>query len=211
MAGVHNMWTGFGASVNTFFVPLEEHVGAANVVDAAKRMGIKFRVAQENNWANDKVAANQWGAFTLGVSATTPLELANAYATLAADGKYCEPNPVQEIRDQDGNKLDVANPRCRAAVRPEVARAAVDAARCPVGDNSSTSRCAGRTARQRPWRASGKPVAGKSGTTDEREDRRAGRDDQAARGRGHPRRPGLGRDDVQHGARHRSTRRSTRR
>ena len=125
MAGVHNMWSGFGRSVNTFFVPLEEYAGAANVIDVSKRLGITFRVAQERNWANNKVAADQWGAYTLGVSATTPLELANAYATLAADGKYCAPNPVQEITDQDGNKLDVANPRCRNAVRPEVARAAI--------------------------------------------------------------------------------------
>jgi hypothetical protein len=50
-------------------------------------------------------------------------------------------------------------------VRPEVARAAVDAARCPVGDNSSTSRCAGRTAGVVRGEV-GKPVAGKSGTTE---------------------------------------------
>jgi len=165
MAGVHNMWSAFGASVNTYFVPLEEHAGAANVVDAAKRMGIKFRAKSDARIANNRDYADQWGAFTLGVSATTPLELANAYATLAADGKYCEPNPVQEIIAPDGAKLDVANPRCRDAVRPEVARAAVDAARCPVGDNSSTSRCAGATARVVRGVVD-HPVAGKSGTTD---------------------------------------------
>ncbi len=68
--------------------------------------------------ANNKEGADQWGAFTLGVSSTTPLDLANAYATLAADGKYCEPNPVQEIVAPDGAKLDVAASRCRKAVDP---------------------------------------------------------------------------------------------
>src|SRR5690606_7038802 len=103
--------------------------------------------------------------FTLGVSLTTSLDLANAYATLAADGKYCEPIPVQEIRDQDGNKLDIANPRCKQVVKTEIARAAVDAARCPVGDRSPTTRC--RTATAGIVRSMvGKPVAGKSGTTD---------------------------------------------
>ncbi|HEX6970478.1 MAG TPA: transglycosylase domain-containing protein [Micromonosporaceae bacterium] len=165
MNGVRNMWTGFGLSVNTYFVKLEEMVGADKAVDVAKRLGIKFRVDQENEWANNPTAARGWGAFTLGVSATTPLELANAYATLAADGKYCEPIPVQEIIDQDGNKLDVAKPRCNQAVKPEVARAAVDAARCPVGDRSSTSKCAGGTASQ-VRNVVGKPVAGKTGTTD---------------------------------------------
>ncbi|MFG2063450.1 penicillin-binding protein [Micromonospora sp. NPDC048871] len=164
--GIKDMWSAFSASTNTYFVPLQQQVGAANVVDAAKRLGIQFRVSEENRWANDKTAANQWGAFTLGVTDTTPLELANAYATLAADGKYCEPIPVQEIRDLDGNKLDVANPRCEKRVSTEVARAAVDAARCPVGDNSSTSKCGGsRTAGEGRWIV-GKPIAGKSGTTD---------------------------------------------
>ncbi|MEV1286063.1 transglycosylase domain-containing protein [Micromonospora sp. NPDC049679] len=165
MNGVRNMWSGFGRSVNTYFVKLEEMVGAENAVNAAKRLGIKFRAQSDADIANNKTAANQWGAFTLGVSATTPLDLANAYATLAADGKYCEPIPVQEIRDQDGNKLDVANPRCRQEFKAEIARSAIDAARCPVGDNSATSRCDGGTATM--IRGSVKhPVAGKTGTTD---------------------------------------------
>ncbi|SNT64939.1 Membrane carboxypeptidase (penicillin-binding protein) [Asanoa hainanensis] len=165
MAGVQNMWTGFGRSVNTFFVPLEEQAGAANVVDAAKRMGIKFRSKSDAVIANNKQGADQWGAFTLGVSSTTPLDLANAYATLAADGKYCEPNPVQEIIAPDGAKLDVAASRCKKAIDTQVARAAVDAARCPVGDHSDTSRCTSGTA-SNVRRDVGFPVAGKSGTTD---------------------------------------------
>jgi len=165
MNGVHNMWSAFGASVNTYFVPLQEQVGGANVVDVAQRLGITFRAANDATFAGDRDSANQWGAFTLGVSSTTPLELANAYATLAADGKYCTPIPVQEIRDQDGNTLDIANPQCKQVVSTEVARAAIDAARCPVGDNSSTTKCRGRTAGNVRGIV-GKPVAGKSGTTD---------------------------------------------
>ncbi|MFI6272664.1 penicillin-binding protein [Micromonospora zamorensis] len=162
MAGPHNMWTAFGRSVNTYFVPLQQQVGAENVVKAAKRLGINFR-AQED--LDLEKGAHQWGAFTLGVSQTTPLDLANAYATLAADGTFCEPIPVQEIRDPEGNKLDIANPRCEKRFSTDVARAAVDAARCPVGDKSSSSRCAGATAGN-VRNDVGYPVAGKSGTTD---------------------------------------------
>ncbi|MFI6784021.1 penicillin-binding protein [Micromonospora sp. NPDC050276] len=162
MAGVHNMWSAFGRSVNTYFVPLQQQVGAENVVKAAKRLGINFRSQEDLDLEK---GAHQWGAFTLGVSQTTPLDLANAYATLAADGKYCEPIPVQEIRDPEGNKLDIANPRCEKRFSTEVARAAVDAARCPVGDKSSSSRCAGATAPNVRGDV-GYPVAGKSGTTD---------------------------------------------
>jgi membrane peptidoglycan carboxypeptidase len=165
MAGVHNMWTGFGRSVNTFFIPLEERAGAANVVDVAKRLGIKFRASNDASIADNKDAADQWGAFTLGVSATTPLDLANAYATLAADGKYCEPIPVQEIRNHAGEKLALAEPRCKRAVSEDVARAAVDAGRCPLGDQSRFGGCAGATAGN-VHGVVGHPVFGKSGTTD---------------------------------------------
>ncbi|MDP9795051.1 membrane peptidoglycan carboxypeptidase [Catenuloplanes nepalensis] len=161
LTGTFNMWSGFGRSVNTYFVPLEERVGADKVVDAAKRLGIKFRSEKDAGYASN---ANTWGAFTLGVSGTTSLDLANAYATIAADGRYCEPIPVAEIW-QDKQKLAAGDPRCGQAIDKDVARAVADASRCPVGDRSATSRCAGSTdpgARDRI----GKPVIGKSGTTD---------------------------------------------
>ncbi|WCN81298.1 penicillin-binding protein [Micromonospora sp. LH3U1] len=164
--GVQNMWSAFAQSVNTYFVPLQQQVGAENVVDAARRAGIQFRASNDAKFAGTKEAAHQWGAFTLGVSSTTPLDLANAYATFAADGKYCEPIPVQEIRDPEGKKLDIANPRCEKRFSTDVARAAVDAARCPVGDNSRTSKCGGSRTAAVVKGIVDAPVAGKSGTTD---------------------------------------------
>jgi len=165
LAGMHNAWTGFGKSVNTYFVPLEEQAGAANVVDVAKRLGIRFLSQQDRDMANNRAEADGWGSFTLGVSGTTPLDLANAYATLAADGKHCEPIPVQEIKDITGKKLDVAKPRCDQAVDKDVARAAIDAARCPVGDQSAFGECHGSTSAA-AHSAIGQPIAGKTGTTD---------------------------------------------
>ncbi|WP_460846119.1 penicillin-binding protein [Phytohabitans suffuscus] len=165
LAGMHNAWTGFGRSVNTYFVPLEELAGAADTVEVAKKLGIRFLSQQDISMANDRATADGWGSFTLGVSGTTPLDLANAYATLAADGKHCEPIPVQEIKDIDGKQLDVANPRCDQAVDSDVARAAIDAARCPVGDQSAFGECRGSTSAA-AYSAVGHPIAGKTGTTD---------------------------------------------
>jgi membrane peptidoglycan carboxypeptidase len=163
MNGQRNMWTGLGRSVNTYFVPLEERVGSDNAVAMAKRLGIQFRDPQDANLADH--GNNQWGAFTLGVSATTPLDLVNAYAALNADGLYCKPIPVLEIRDSNGNKLDAAKPVCNQAVNPDVARGAMDAARCPLGDQSAFGRCDGATAADVRGIV-GHPVAGKTGTTD---------------------------------------------
>jgi membrane peptidoglycan carboxypeptidase len=158
------MWTGLGRSINTYFVPLEERVGAENVVDAAKRFGIQFREEKDAELARDG-NSHQWGAFTLGVSATTPLDMANAYATLAADGMYCRPTPIEQIVTREGDELDVGRAKCNRATSENVARAAVDAARCPVGDSARLGRCGGSTAGDTRW-VVGHPVFGKTGTTD---------------------------------------------
>ncbi|MGY0231241.1 penicillin-binding protein [Longispora urticae] len=166
MNGNRSMWTGFGRSVNTFFIPLEERVGASKVVKAAQDAGIKFRAKSEAAKAADPKDADTWGAFTLGVTATTPLDLANAYATLAAGGNRCEPIPVLEIKDLAGNKVDGAAPKCSQTIRAEVANAAIDAARCPLDDQSAARKCDGATANGFK-NTVGRPVAGKTGTSDE--------------------------------------------
>ncbi|WP_432994961.1 transglycosylase domain-containing protein [Dactylosporangium sp. CA-233914] len=161
-SGPYNMWTGFGSSINTYFVPLEQMVGVDHVVDVAKRLGIQFNAPQDAQYA---ASPKQWGAFTLGVSATTPLQLANAYGTLAADGVYCEPTPILEVHDNSGKKVEGLDPKCKQAVDVEVARAAVDMARCPVGDQSANGKCAGATAGGAKDFVK-RQIAGKTGTTD---------------------------------------------
>lgn len=169
LKGTFNMWTGFGSSINTFFVPLAERVGVQNVVNAAKRMGISFYDDPDPKVRDDldlSKNSESWGAFTLGVSTTTPLELANAFATLAADGVYCEPTPIESITDIKGSKLDVGGPRCNQAIGKEVARAAIDAARCSPGDESTYGECNGAATNRASRTIVGKPIAGKTGTTD---------------------------------------------
>jgi membrane peptidoglycan carboxypeptidase len=162
-AGDFNMWQSFGMSLNTYFVPLQQKVGAEKVVDVARRLGIRFRSSNDAKLAAD---AHQWGAFTLGVSDTTPLDLVNAYATLAADGKFCAATPILEIRDFNGNKIDAGSPQCKQVVDPDVARAAVDMARCPVGDQSAFNACPDGGTAAGVHGQVGRPVAGKTGTTD---------------------------------------------
>lgn len=165
MDGYRTMWTGFGRSVNTYFVWLEQQVGADKVVEMAQRLGITFRAGSDANFAKNNAAG--WGSFTLGVAATTPLDLANAYATVAAEGMYCKPTPVRSITDSSGKKVTAGDPKCERVVSEDVARAATDAARCPVGDQSAYSRCDGGTAEQVSQILGGRPVAGKTGTSED--------------------------------------------
>ncbi|MBB2947593.1 membrane peptidoglycan carboxypeptidase [Actinoplanes lutulentus] len=162
-AGNFNMWTGFGKSVNTYFVPLQERVGADKVVDVAQKFGITFRNSDDADLAKNSAA--DWGSFTLGTSASTPLDIANAYATLAADGKYCTPTPIASITTSEGEKIDTGKSKCTQATTASVARKALDAARCPVGDRAQLGNCAGSTAPQ-VRSVVGHPVFGKTGTTD---------------------------------------------
>ena len=96
MDGQRTMWTGYGRSVNTYFVWLEQQIGPEYAVAMAERLGIRFNAAHDRELADN--GADSWGPFTLGVVATTPLELVNAYATVAAGGIYCKPLPVSSIK-----------------------------------------------------------------------------------------------------------------
>src|SRR5205814_6936577 len=99
-----------------------------------------------------------------------------AYATVAADGSYCEPLPVVSITTvdgqpatttgPDGKPIEIAAPRCHQVVSPEVARAAVDATRCVTGDGAVTGGCGGWSTAPTVYPIVARPVAGKTGTTD---------------------------------------------
>ncbi|MEU8237476.1 transglycosylase domain-containing protein [Actinoplanes missouriensis] len=170
MTGRQTMWTGFGKSVNTYFVQLEEQVGADKAIKMAERLGLRWRTPVDRKLATPEHAAG-WGAFTLGVSDATPVEIANVFATLAAEGMYCEPLPVLSIRNPDGShavhagKLTGA-PRCHRELSTNVARAATDAARCVTGYGAARGSCGSWGTSEMVHAVLGRPVAGKSGTTD---------------------------------------------
>jgi membrane peptidoglycan carboxypeptidase len=170
MVGRQTMWSGFGKSVNTYFVQLEQKVGAANAVRMAERLGLQWRTAVDRMMASPE-RADGWGSFTLGVSDATPIEMANVFATLAAEGRYCEPIPVRTIALTNGKPavyrgVQVADPRCHQALRPAVALAATDAARCVTGYGAARGSCGGWETSPMVYATLHRPVAGKSGTTD---------------------------------------------
>jgi membrane peptidoglycan carboxypeptidase len=170
MVGRQTMWSGFGKSVNTYFVQLEQKVGAANAVRMAERLGLQWRTDVDRMMASPE-RADGWGSFTLGVSDVTPVEMANVFATLAAQGQYCEPIPVRTIALTNGKPATyrgaaVADPRCHQALRPAVAQAATDAARCVTGYGAARGNCGGWETSPMVYATLHRPVAGKSGTTD---------------------------------------------
>jgi membrane peptidoglycan carboxypeptidase len=106
-SGRFNMYTGLRRSVNTYFAQLERDAGLCNTVKAAEAMGITVPFDPETG------VTDQVGPFTLGVTSVSPLEMAGAYATAAAGGMYCEPQPVDAIVDMEGKVLKEYTKECR--------------------------------------------------------------------------------------------------
>ncbi|GHJ48696.1 penicillin-binding protein [Catellatospora sp. TT07R-123] len=175
MTGKQNMYTGFGKSVNTYFVQLEQAVGADKAVRMAEKLGLSWHNDVDRSLASPARAPG-WGSFTLGVADTTPLEMANAYATVAAEGMYCKPSPVMSIKAptgeeitykaKDGKTLKAADPQCTRVFSQDVGRAATDAARCVTGYKAAKGSCGDWSTGSIVYGLVGRPVAGKTGTTD---------------------------------------------
>jgi membrane peptidoglycan carboxypeptidase len=88
-------------SSNTYFVALEDELGSVEgPVRTAQRMGL-FSLDP----IADDVIKQKRASFTLGAEATSPLALASAYSTMAANGTQCDPTPVTEILGRDGKPL----------------------------------------------------------------------------------------------------------
>jgi membrane peptidoglycan carboxypeptidase len=101
----YDMTSALVASTNTYYVALEDALGSITPgVQTSEAMGMHYdnKVTQDSA---DKMIKNQYGAFTLGYNATNPLDLANAYATVAASGTRCDPTPVTAVLDQNGQPL----------------------------------------------------------------------------------------------------------
>ena len=93
--------------------------------------------------------------------------MANAYATVAADGVFCEATPILSITDSHGKPVAAGNPKCNQAVSAEVARGAADVARCVTGYKAAAGSCGSWSTADWVAPIVGRPVGGKTGTTDD--------------------------------------------
>lgn len=155
-------------SSNTFFLALEEKLfqgcDLSPIVGTAQSLGLTTLNQQVGNdptqtLAKRIISQRQYG-FTIGTYATSPLQLASAYATIANDGVYCTPAPVLSIRDATNRPIIVQRKPCSVQMTPQVAREAVNVL---IGDSTSPGGTA-VPAYQAYAAAGGSPVAGKTGT-----------------------------------------------
>jgi membrane peptidoglycan carboxypeptidase len=143
----------FAQSINTYFLRMEEQTGLCKPAQIAEQMG----VTQDNDNATGK-SLMQVPAFTLGVNPITPVEMASAYATIAAQGTYCVPYVITQVTDVSGKNYGGQNKNCRQVLDPNIA-------------NELTSMLQGvvqyGTAQGAVPLSDTRPIAGKTGTTDQ--------------------------------------------
>lgn len=114
--GTFDLYTGTQLSVNTFFANLELITGLCQPYQLAKDMGVDL-----TDPTRERVPS-----FTLGVVNTSPLEMAEAYATFAARGEHCAARPVTAIEDANGNLLKEYPQKCTQVLEQPVADAVND-------------------------------------------------------------------------------------
>jgi membrane peptidoglycan carboxypeptidase len=159
-APVLSMQDALAQSPNTGFVKLMEYTGVAPVVDMAVRLGMRSLAEPGANGVSiaDTVREQNQGSFTLGVTPTSPLELANVGATLASGGMYCPPTPIESITDASGNPVPVAEQPCEQVVDPALASTLMTG----LSKDDQPGGTSANAAAQVGWN---RPLAAKTGTT----------------------------------------------
>lgn len=149
-------------SPNTTFVKLIEQVGVKDTVNMAVKLGLRDYQDAGSFDGQSSIAQyftdHNLGSFTLGPTAVNPLQLSNVAATLASEGMWCEPSPIESVTDRTGQPVQLKKKPCEQAVEPAVAHALANALSDDI-KNGTAAPAAGNWG----WRA---PTAGKTGTTE---------------------------------------------
>ncbi|MDZ4836744.1 MAG: PBP1A family penicillin-binding protein [Candidatus Melainabacteria bacterium] len=133
-------------SRNVCAVQVAQSAGVKMVVEVAQKAGISSNM-------------DPTPALALGTCAISPLEMANAYATLARGGEYLEPMFIRHINEKDGSVIKEYKPKSGSRLPAESVYQLVDCMEdvVKVGTGKRAS-------------LPGVAVAGKTGTADDSKD-----------------------------------------
>ena len=130
-------------SINTIFVPLGMKAGMDKVVDAARRAGIP-----------ENVAMIPTPSVVLGVASPRVIDVANAYATFAAQGVYAKPFLVTSVTGPNKGVLYEATPQTQEVFSKDVMADLTYALKSVVNGGTGSAAL-----------SLGRPAAGKTGTS----------------------------------------------
>jgi penicillin-binding protein 1A len=130
-------------SDNTVYAQLDVDLGPKKVAETAHKLGITTKL--------DGVPSEGLGGLRLGVS---PLEMADAYATLASGGMHSKPEAIKRVVFPGGKQDVLGTPKRNRAIPVGVAAEATKILEMNVQKGTGTAAQIGC------------PAAGKTGTTD---------------------------------------------
>jgi membrane peptidoglycan carboxypeptidase len=136
-------------SINSAYVELESDIGVTSVADAAVRAGIPSDTPGMD-------LDNLDLTFVLGTASPSGLDLANAYATFAANGRRSTTSVIREVIGPNGGLLFQLDARPASAFDPDVASTVTYALARVVTDGTAFVA-----------NGLGRPAAAKTGTTDD--------------------------------------------
>ncbi|MHC2998711.1 transglycosylase domain-containing protein [Microbacterium sp. HJ5] len=136
-------------STNTGFFAMAEKLDLCDIKKVATRMGVTRADGQEVSMTNLNSV--------IGTNAVSPLAMASAYATVANNGMYCQPQVIDRVTDSDGNDLPRPERTCTQVLEPNVAATAAYALQGVMNG--------GTGAQGNPY--DGTPLIGKTGTHEE--------------------------------------------
>ncbi|WP_051451806.1 transglycosylase domain-containing protein [Actinospica robiniae] len=137
-------------SVNTYFLTLETKTGLCQPASIAQSMGVTA-----DNDTGTGAPLDQFASFTLGTNLITPIEMAGAYATLAAHGEYCRPYVITQVANLSGKQYPARGKQCAQVIDPNLANELTAMLRGVLTVPGATADGLGI----------GRPAAGKTGTT----------------------------------------------
>ncbi len=133
-------------SINTVYVSVENETGVPPVQEAALAAGVP---ADSPGWTDDLT-------FVLGTTSVHTIDITRAYATFAARGERAPTTTIRSVASPDGSEL---------YERPDAAEQTIDQNTADVVNYALQSVVTNGTGA--PARNLGRPVAAKTGTTDE--------------------------------------------
>jgi penicillin-binding protein 1A len=132
-------------SYNVATIKLLEDIGPENVIPYARAAGINSPLGADLSLA-------------LGTYVVTPIELTQAFATIANNGIRTEPFAIRMIKDHDGRILEENSPKQERTLNPEACQLVTELMKGVVEYGT------GKWAREYGFTY---PAAGKTGTTDD--------------------------------------------
>nr|WP_226931179.1 MULTISPECIES: penicillin-binding protein [Parafrankia] len=162
--GFYSLSTATWNSVNTYYIQLAEQLGVLKTTEMARRLGVsscRIRPVGENDpeCKNVNGVSTVDGSVILGSNEISTLDLATAYATLAARGNRCDPHVVLSVSQRVGGAdrplaFDTGK-ACEQVLDPGIADTVASVLQGVINHGTASGNA-----------KLGRPAAGKTGTAE---------------------------------------------